>query len=187
MLQQDTSVPGRGNSTFAEFFVDAVQNNFKSEQEGRPIFEDREFVKIIIPGDNKTEMVYQVTDIYKQQYPKQYEAFKRSEDQRYVSGTPLKHWPPMTPALVRTMEASNIHTVEQLAEITDSQMQHVGMGASEWAKKAKAFLSKASDGAEVTRMVADLKVATDEVARLTKVVSDQADELKTLRAAAKKA
>lgn len=174
------------NGTFAEFFMDAVQNNFESEKQGRPIFEDCEFVRILIPGDTKTEMVYRVTDVYKERYPKQYEAFKRSEDQRYAVGTPLKHWPPMTPALVRNMEASNVYTVEQLADVSDTQMQHIGMGAREWRDKAKAFLSQAGDGAEVQRLVTENKRLTEENERLSKAVADQADELRALKADAGK-
>jgi hypothetical protein len=51
---------GGGRRTFPTFYVEAVENRAESEKEGRPIFRDVEYVKILIAGDQKTEVIKKV-------------------------------------------------------------------------------------------------------------------------------
>ena len=49
----DSVTPGAGNDSklWIRFFVDAEQDLEESEQAGRPIFSEKEFIEIRIPGD----------------------------------------------------------------------------------------------------------------------------------------
>ena len=66
---------------FPRFYMRPVQNKFKSKEEGRAIFEDIEYVEVIIAGDKNNKPHFKVTDEHKQRWPKQYEKFKAGQEQ----------------------------------------------------------------------------------------------------------
>ena len=68
------------------FFTEAVRMDFKSKQAGRDIFEDREFVRILIPGDRRSAPVEPVGDEHKKRWPREYEAFKAGRPERAAIG-----------------------------------------------------------------------------------------------------
>jgi hypothetical protein len=76
------------NRIIIEFFVDAVQLGHRSEIEGRPVFEDREFVRILIAGDARTEVVKEVTAEVRAKYAQAYEHWQRTREPLH-EGTPL--------------------------------------------------------------------------------------------------
>lgn len=149
----------------AEFYNEAVQNNFKSEREGRPIFDDVVFVRIVRPGDNKSIVERPAKDEDKHRFPLQWAQFERQEAQT-LSGTPLEQWPPMTPALVRSLKAINIPTVEALAGVTDGNLENIGMGARKLRDQAQAFLVAAKDGAANSQLLAENEDLRDQIKAL---------------------
>jgi hypothetical protein len=161
-----TNKGGSNDGIYAEFFVAARQNHAKSKETGRPYYEDKEMVKIIIAGDNKTEVLEEVNDGHRARFARQYEAFKQKTDQISANGTPLSQWPVMTPALVNNFAGVGIYTVEQLSQMTDSSLQAAGMGAREWKKRAEAFLEQAKDGAVVQKLAAENEALRNELAGL---------------------
>ena len=174
------SVQGGDTGLFAEFFTEAVQNNFKSAEAGRPIFEDRTYVRIVIAGDQKTEVVREASDADKQRFAREFNAFSLQAEGIAQAGTPLKEWPPLTPAMVRNFNAHKVYTVEQLSTLSDGQIQNVGMGAREWRGKAQAFLESASNGAAATAIAAENERLKADLAGL------QAQVAELVKAAAKK-
>lgn len=137
------------------FHMKAVYLKNKSEKAGRPIYEDREYVQILIPG-NKTEMpVIPVNEQHKERWPDQYRRFKDKQEQ-VNEGTPLEQWPQMTPARVSALKDCHIFTVEQLANVPDSQAKSVGPDFQTLKKKAKAYLDSA-DGSVAHEQVEQLE------------------------------
>ena len=54
MQDSDFVLPGSANDrdiAFPRFFQKAKKLNFRSEQEGKPVFETRHYVEITTPGD----------------------------------------------------------------------------------------------------------------------------------------
>lgn len=147
---------GQDNVLIPRFFIEPVPMPFRSAQEGRPIFEDQEFVEILIPGA-KSSPVRPVSDEDRRTWPREYEAFKRSESQEGLSGTPLKEWPAMNRSMVKEFNGVNIYTVEQLVAMPDSLLQNAGLGAREWQAKAKVFLDQAAGGAAASALAAELE------------------------------
>lgn len=154
-----------------EFFARAVENQAKSREAGRPIFEDKEFVRIVIPGDRLREIVAPAQDMhfvsherrqmtYAERFAPAYAAFR---DGREVSavGTPLEEAPFLTPARVAELKAQKITTVEQLAGIADANVSRaLGMGGRDLVEKAKTFIANANGMSEVEalkRQIDDLK------------------------------
>jgi hypothetical protein len=80
----------------------------------------------------------------------EYAAFKQNEDQGLV-GTPLKEWPIMSRSQVKELEFFNVYTVEQLAEMADSNIQNF-RGMAEKKQAAIRFLEAASEGAPLVKM-----------------------------------
>ena len=149
---KDTAVP--------RFFMQAVENKARSIEEGRPIFDEIEMVEIRIPGDNKTVFVDRVfrkdgtpngaglmnkPPAYIERWPRHYDNFKAKQPAALI-GTPLSEWPPMTVSKVAEFRALGIHTVENLADLTDGHLSKLGMGGREWREKARAYIQDAKAG-----------------------------------------
>lgn len=141
------------------FFTEAVKMEFKSKQAGRPIFEDQERVRIIIPGDRRSMVVEIVNDEHKARWPREYEAFKAGLEAP-LEGTPLADWPQVSRAQVEELAYFHIRTVEQLAGVHDGQLQQLGMGARELRERAKVFLDVAKNGmAPLSKLVSRVEAA----------------------------
>lgn len=131
---------------FPKFFIKAVQDHPASEEEGRPIFKDVEYVEIRIAGDKSTVVVRKASDEDKARWQPVYDAFKAGLDQP-IEGTPVDQWPALSVSKVAELKALNIHTVEALCDLPDTGLTKLGMGARELQKKAQAFMDAAKGGA----------------------------------------
>lgn len=165
----------------AEFFLDAVHMKAESEKAGRPIFEDREFVKIIPIGDNKTEIVKPATEDVKQRFAEEYAVFKRGVEQTF-SGTPLNQWPIMTPAIIKQFNHFNVYTVDQLSDLDDIAMNRIGPGTRDWVEKAKAFIAKAQSTAEAQQFAVENERLREELARQRETIGALAAKVEELSA-----
>jgi hypothetical protein len=150
------------------FFTDKVHMTFKSEQEGHPIYEMREFVRVFIPGNRGSVAVEPVGPEQIARWPKEYAAFKENREAP-LEGTPLGDWPnsQMTAAKAEELAYFHIKTVEQLAAVNDLQLQNLGMGARQLRESAIKFLDVAKNGtAPLERLVTENLRLRDEVERL---------------------
>jgi hypothetical protein len=149
---------------YVTFYVRAVMNNFKSAEEGRPIFEEKEYIRIIVPGDSKTTVDCPVTDEFRMRFEKQYDKFKKGLEQAVV-GTPLEVWPQMTVGLVAELKAMNISTVEQLADLDDGRAQKI-MGSHDLRRRARTFLDAAQGEAANNKLNMELEKRDAEIEAL---------------------
>jgi hypothetical protein len=163
-----------------EFYVQAEQNNFKSEQEGHPVFEDKEMVRIVTPGDKNSVVEERVKDHHRREYARQYEAFKSGETLT-VEGMPLKEWPPLSPAMVANLRAINIVTVEQLSQVDDGRLDNLGMGGRTLREKARLWLEQASGGAPLTRLQAENETLKAQQVVLERAVAELSAAVSRLR------
>jgi len=130
-----------------EFYTDALQSGYKSEQAGHPVFDDVEMIRIITPGDSKTIIETKVDETHKFRFASHYKRFKDGLV-NVVSGWALKEWPVITASQVKLLNYHNVMTVEQLSTISDQACNTIGMGMMELRTKAKAALSAAAGNAE---------------------------------------
>ena len=139
-----------------EFYIDSKHMPFLSEEAGRPVHQDAEFVKIMIPGDKNTLIEREAIEQDRDKFPLEYARFKNGlKEEMQAVGTPLKAWPAMSRALVKDLAHFNVHTVEQLASMSDTAIQAFGMGGREWTSKAKAFLATAENSAAAEKYAAE--------------------------------
>ncbi|HEY5412901.1 MAG TPA: hypothetical protein VIJ94_19465 [Caulobacteraceae bacterium] len=178
---RDPSAPK--SPAIPQFFTEAVKLEWKSRQEGRPIFEDREFVRIIIPGDRRSMAVEPVGDGHKQRWPAEYQAFTAGREAP-LQGTPLSEWPVslMGPARVQELAYFNLRTVEQMAAVNDAQLQNLGMGARELRERARTWLEVAEKGAApIERLISRNEELARETERLTRELKAANAELSAIR------
>lgn len=164
--------------TIPRFHLKPVEIPFKSREAGRPIFEDREFVEIIVPGNARSIPIEPVNDEHKKRWPQHYEAFKKGLELP-TTGTPLEQWSAITPATVQNMKSLNLRTVEDLAAASDSVLQALGHGGHDFRRRAQAFLDQAAGNApneallaENERLKAELEMVKGQVADLAALVED---------------
>ena len=158
------------------FYEDAIHDPDASAKEGRAIYVDKEMIEFRIPGTNETR-VYEVTEKHKMEHPAEYAAFKAHQPQEALTGTPLKLWPPMTPAWVKMAAAGGIHTVEQVAGLSDLALQRLGPGWTEIRMKARDWLDSAQGGVAIQQVRRENEALRAQMAVLTKMVEEQAKAL----------
>jgi hypothetical protein len=160
-----------GRTAFPTFYIEAVEDRPASEAEGRPIFKDVEYVRIMIAGDQKTEVVKKVTDAVRNQYGNEYRHWQATKQQS-VTGTPIEQWPAAGASFVKTCKVLNVNTVEALADLPDAALQRIGMGSRDMQARARAFLLAAKDNAATEKLAAENNRLVDEIELLKRQIAD---------------
>lgn len=117
----------------------------QTEIQGRNIYRDVEIVSVQWPG--QSERVVPVSDQHRQMYALEYNAWKANQEIP-DTGTPLTHWPLVTPAQVKELQEIGFKTVEQLSEASGTAqkkllgMHHLVDDAKNWLDAAESDQSK---------------------------------------------
>lgn len=150
---------------FVTFFKDAIKNVTASVEAGRPIFEERDFIRIVTPG-SRDSVVARVRegDQYTMRFPTQWARYKQNLDQA-VSGTPLSQVPWMSVAQVAEFNAVGCKTVEQLVGMSDAMASRF-MGFHGVKNRLQAYLDAAKDAAPALKLQAELEKRDDQIAEL---------------------
>lgn len=135
------------------FYLHPVLDKTQSETRGRPIYVEKEYVEISVPG-SRGGVKRRATHQDKERFPKHYAAF-----QNRVSvpeeGTLLAEWPPISRSVVEELAFHNIKTVEQLASVSDALCQQF-MGGGLYKQKAQKWLDNANSGLTVQKLQDEL-------------------------------
>lgn len=115
-MEQDNIVP--------IFYMKAVKNEFKSEAEKREIWDELEYVEIIVPGDKNAIVHERVKPHHRDRWPERYRAFKESREMP-SEGTPLEEWAAVSASQVMELKSHHVRTVEQVATLSDNQLKTV--------------------------------------------------------------
>lgn len=143
-----------GDKLYVTFDFYQRHNQAKSDAEGRAIYDELEYIRIIVPGDKQNEIHRPATELDKRRYARQYGEFKAGAREAQ-SGTPLKEWPAISASQAKELAHFHIYTVEQLANLSDANIQNVGPIRGLQAK-AKDFLASAAGNAPMEKMRAEL-------------------------------
>jgi hypothetical protein len=76
------------DNAIPQFFWKDKKNNFKSEKENRPIYDRKEYVRVLVPGDRHSIPEREITDKDRQRWPRQYAMWKQGQEVGH-EGTPL--------------------------------------------------------------------------------------------------
>lgn len=132
----------RKEAARAQFFKKPKLLKRQSEIEGRAVYIDEVLVRVVVPGQNKSEFVGPATPEMKKRFAGAWEAFQKGEKVA-EGGTPLEVLSFLSPAQVMMLKALNIYSAEDLATLPDSGVEKIGMGGLDMRKKATAFITPA--------------------------------------------
>jgi hypothetical protein len=163
----DSDTQGADARLAVQFYKKSVKQDIASDEAGRPIFKEFDFVRIMIPGDNLTEIDTYAQESHKQRFPRQWAHYQNQVvNHEDIIGTPLDQWPQVTRSQADELRGLKFHTVESIADCSDQQLQRIGMVAGmsphNFRLKAKAFLNLANDSAEVAQRQAELEALRQE-------------------------
>jgi hypothetical protein len=168
----ESDIQGADARLAVQFYKKSMKQEDASNEAGRPIFKEFDFVRIMIPGDNLTEIDTYAQESHKQRFPRQWAHYQNQvAGQEDVVGTPLDQWPQVTRSQAEEVRGLKFYTVEAIADCSDQQLQRIGMVAGmsphNFRLKAKAFLNLANDSAEVAHREAELQALKEENAKIT--------------------
>ena len=156
--------PGWDDKLHVRFFMRPRIDVEASNKENRPIYKDVAFIEIMVPGDKNNIVLAEVWDQHLRRFPKHWAQFQAGlKDQ--VVGTPLKVAPFLTEAHVEELAYFKIRTVEQLANLSDTNMTF--MGARELQQQAKKYLDKTGSNEELMKRIEALEAENKRLARAT--------------------
>jgi len=164
-LPSDTQ--GADSNLAVTFYKRSMKQEDESIAAGRPIFKEFDFIRIMVPGDNLSEIDTYANESHKARFPRQWAHYqnKVGDHQDFV-GTPIEQWPLITRSQAEELRGLKFPTVESVANCSDQQMQRIGMVAGmsphSFREKAKAFLNLANDSAEVAQREAELQALREE-------------------------
>lgn len=166
---QDSKQDSADATLLVKFYFHAYKDVAASSEEGRPIFVDKEYIDIRVPGQ-RDSIVRPATPRDKLRFPKHYAAFQ-ARIEMPVEGTPLIEWPAISRSLADELSFKNIKTVEQLSELNDSLMHNIH-GAQNFKQKAKDWLLQAKDDSVLSTL-------RDELGKRDVTIAEQAELLQS--------
>jgi len=167
----ESDVQNADSRLAVQFYKKSMKQEDASNEAGRPIFKEFDFVRIMIPGDNLTEIDTYAQESHKQRFPRQWAHYQnQTAGHEDVIGTPLDQWPQVTRSQAEELRGLKFYTVEAIADCSDQQLQRIGMVAGmsphNFRLKAKAFLNLANDSAEVAQRETELQALKEENAKI---------------------
>lgn len=163
------------NHLVVTFSMEEFKNELKTREAGRAIYEDREMVHIRIPGDKQLTIDAPANSYctmgdgtkttYSDRFPEDYDRWKQGQGAA-LTGTALKHAPFLSKAEVSNLAASNVFTIEQLAEMGGAPLRSLGQSGRKWQQQALAYLKAATGTRDVTAEAAERAALMDRIAQL---------------------
>jgi len=132
-----------------KFYHKSVQDFEETSVEGRPIFKEKEYINIRIPGQ-QDEVSRPAKYDDKQRFPRHYSAFQQRMEMP-IEGTPLTEWPAITRSLADQLAFQGIKTVEQMSNLNDNNMGSLH-GMQTLKQKAKDWLDSTKDDGVLSRL-----------------------------------
>jgi predicted transcriptional regulator len=153
-----------------KFYKRAVKLEHETNEAGRPIYKDYDFVRIMVAGDNLTEIDTYAQESHKQRFPRQWLQYQASQDSSSeIHGTPIEQWPLISQSQAQELRAIKFLTVESVANASDLQLQRIGMIAGmsphSFRDKAKSFLNLATESAEASKRAEEINQLKQELAQ----------------------
>lgn len=180
---EDFSKERAGDEKLAvRFFRKAKQDSEETAKQGRPIFSEVDYVQIMVPGDRTSTIVRPVGPADLIRFSKQYEHWKKTQEEEMHAGTPLEAWGIMSLAQIEEYRYFGVRTIDQMASLRDDVCQKI-MGGTSLKQKAIAFLVLAKDEAPMRKVQAELDARDIKIAALTAAIEDQGKIIKQLQKA----
>lgn len=170
---------GADKSVFAKFYFMPVKDEHASAEQGRPIFNDVEFVEIIVAGDATNQIQRQATDQDRQRFRAAYGNFKDGNAEALV-GTPLTEVTWLGKSQVEELSYLKVRTLEALAELNDTVCGKYP-GFYDLKRRAMAHMLASEKAAPLEAVHAENQLLKQQLEALMVTVNDQTQMLKELK------
>lgn len=146
------------------FYDKAVYNKEKSEEEGRPVYDDVLYLRKHVDKLNTRDARAESIDI--KNYPREYELYLRNKEER-ESGVPIGMLPALHPSELKVLEDCRIYTVEKLADapkdvIDMIQGKHLQERAMEYLQKSDKIAELQEENEALKAEIKKLKEAKND-------------------------
>lgn len=156
------------NKLFVEFYRKPRLLKEESTREGRAIYKETDYIRIVVPGDKTSEVDRPVSSYDRRRFADRYQKWLAGQAEA-VMGTPLMALPGMSPSKIKEYEYFKISTVEQLASAPDNLGQKF-MSFQQDKQRANAFLQVAANNAPIEKMNEELQKRDAEIENLKSMV-----------------
>ena len=167
----DSDIQGADSRLAVQFYKKAIKQEDESNEAGRPIFKDFDFVNIVVPGNGLTEIDTYAREEHKRRFPRQWQHYMNTQGaETKEEGTPIEEWPLVSRAQAEELRGRKFRTVESIAHSSDQNLQSIGMIAgmspTSFREKARSFLNLASESAEADKKNAEIEALKQENAKI---------------------
>ena len=142
------------------FFYKERPDKTKTAEEGPPAFKEVAYLEIRAAGHMDVQVCRPASETDKQRFPNHYKAFM-DRVEAPVEGMPLSEWPQVTRTQAEQLSFLNIKTVEQMANVSDTNISNFAGGYA-LRDKAKKWLEVA-DVESVLKEKADLQATIEKL------------------------
>lgn len=163
---------------WVQFAMKPIQNNYRTQREGRPVFEDQLWIEIRTPGGlNIIERPAAEED--KVRFARHWAFYQQTHGaEGQQIGTPLAQWPLLRPSQIEELRALKFYTVEQVAAASDEQLGRLGMLAGmapmAFRERARLYLESARDNALAQKQEEEKRALQEQLAAERKAREEQA-------------
>jgi hypothetical protein len=147
-----------------KFYYRTVPDKGKSEEQGRAVFKEQEYLSIRVPGRGGSGAVRPASARDKKRFERHYAAFKQRVELP-ETGTPLSEWPVVSRSLSETLAFMGVKTVEHLSNIDDNIASGI-MGGITLKQKANQWLERARQDVSVDQLTGELAKRDTLIAKL---------------------
>jgi len=159
-----------------QFYINPVQNIFKSSKAGHAIFEDVIYIRINVPGVKDMQVDRPALSSDQKRFPVQWQHHvNRTQGDAREIGTPLVEWPQLTRSQAEEFRGLKFFTVESVANASDANINALGMigGMAPYVlrEKARAFLKAATDTAMPQHQAEELAKRDAEITMLKEQIA----------------
>lgn len=167
----ESDVQGADGRLAIKFYKYLQEDVVATLAEGRPMFKEVDYIKIVVPGDALSEIDRPVDEHDKNRFPIQWAKYlNRINEEGHYEGTPIAEWNLVSRSQAEQLRALKFHTVESIAQAGDNHIQSIGMiaGMSPYTfrDKAKIFLESAKTAADFSHREEELDQLRAENARI---------------------
>jgi len=158
-------------SVYVKFYVRPKLDEAASDEAGRPIYKDVDYVEIRVPGNQTNIIQRPVTDMDKKRFAPAYREFKSGETEQNI-GTPLVEAPWITRSQVEELSYLRIRSLEQLANVNDDVCTRIP-GLFKLKQRAQNMVDKAEKSAPFIKMQAEYETLKDKLAAMENTIAEQ--------------
>lgn len=166
MTPDGTSMMQADDKLLVRFYLMEELNEAKTAEAGMNKYNDVQMVEILIPGC-RDNVIRKATDQDKARFRRQYETFLNTKGEG-MEGTPLSHFPFVSPSERKELEYFNIYTGEGLVGLSDGYLEKIPMDLRPLMKKVKSFMDYAKDNALVVKQAAENDALKEKIDLLTR-------------------